>query len=210
MPAIPFQQGVIVVGLFAMGACSLHVPTPLARVTKGPAFDDPPFKLLALPAVCRSADFAQCHPAHEKAVDSAARMSLEFAGYTLVDSEQVNSHTRARIEHTSETRSGTSTEETSEVTVTGTTFGEATPAQQRALMVEMGLDGLLHASVLMGPARGASQQRTVQVQLQVTRIRDDRLAWSTRCSVETGDFHSTEQAIELATRCALDGAALYF
>ena len=196
--------------LAVIGACSLSVPTPLAIVKKGPAFTEPPTRLLALPAVCRSADADQCEPAHAQAVDSAARMSLEFAGYWLVDSELVNRYVLQRNERSNEGRSGASTTEVSEVTVTGTTFSDATPAEQHAMLDDMGLDGLLQSSILMGPARGLSQQRTVQVSLRVIRAKDDRMAWTARCSVETGDYHSTEQAVELATRCALDSAALYF
>ncbi len=41
------------------------------------------------------------------------------------------------------------------------------------------------------------------------RLADETLAWESECGVETGDFHSEPQAVELATRCALESATLW-
>jgi hypothetical protein len=180
----------------AAAGCSLASPPPLARVRRGPAFATPPARLLALPADCRASEPDLCRDEDRAAVDSAARMALEFAGYALVDSELVN--LRLGLRHERDTG----------VEVHRVTWADASADDRRALLDEMEVDGFLWSAISIGPPRGMSWQRTVEVSLRVTRAHDERLVWQSRCAVETGDYHTTERAVELATRCALESATL--
>lgn len=188
--------------------CSLSASTPQARVRRGPAFAQPPSLLLALPAECISAEGEACTAAHRGAVDSAARMALELVGYSLVDSELVNVRLGERRELTRESSSsGVSTEE-HEVAVTRVSWVDATLEERRAVIDELEVDGLLSSAITMSRADLVGD-RSVEVRVTLSRVGDDEIVWASRCRVETGDGDlSTAQAVEHATRCALESATL--
>jgi hypothetical protein len=208
--------------LCVLAGCPWAAPVPIARVQLGPAHREAITVLAALPVQC-TADPSLFTPAHAAVVASATRMALEFSGYSVVDSELINAELRRRstrtipsgggFAHAAPARggfgppaSGTYTE--TEITG-GATWAEVSPARQDALLAVIGVQGLLRTIVTLGRARGLASQRTVTVSVEVSRLADARLAWHTDCSVETGDYHSTEQALDLATRCALDSRALW-
>ncbi len=206
---MPRRAGPVAAAVAALlGACALNPPPPVAHVRRGPAFDEPPARVLALPATCQAVEADVCRPEYPPAVENAARMALEFAGATLIDSELVNTHVRRRREHIQESSSVGWSSRSTEVEVAGITWNEASPAEQRDLARELRIAGFLRSDILIGGARGWAQQRTVEVRLEVRRAADGAQVWTSRCAVETGDHHATEQALELATRCALDSATL--
>jgi len=199
-------------GLFAMcvlsAACSLSKPIPQARVRRGPAWTTPPSLVLALPAECISAEGGACTAAHQAAVDSAARMALEFVGYSLVDSQLVNVRLGERRELTRQSSAYGATSEHHEVEVKRVSWEEATVEERRAVIADLEADGLLSSAITMSAADLVGD-RTIEVRLTLARVADEAVVWASRCEVETGDGDlSTEQAIEHATRCALESATL--
>lgn len=191
---------VLAAASLAAAGCALSGPTPMARVRKGPAIETPPRTILALPATCEPAG-EPCTEALERAVEAATRMSLEFAGYRLLDSERINVHARVRTERISGRGRPI-------VEISGAGWNQASPAQRADLLAEMGVEGMLAAHIAMGPIENAEGLRTVTVTVRVSRARDGALVWRSRCAAVTGRFHGLDQAVELATRCAVEGAAL--
>ena len=197
----------------ALTACVVHTPVPQARIKRGPAFRAPLKKILALPTDCSSADDGLCTPAQGEAVDATTRMSLEFAGLRLVDSETVNSYLRLRV--TREQRSVRT--ENGQVTSSGeqtavdretdeATWSTTTTERRRELLGEMGVDGYLTSLITVGEVQNLENQRTISVTVTITRASDGAIAWSSRCSVETGRFYFADEAVEVAAKCALESA----
>jgi hypothetical protein len=210
--------------LIVLTGCPWTAPTPLARVYHGPAFRAPAQTLAALPVVCAT-EPELCTPAHAAAVANATRMTLEFAGYSVVDSELLNAEMRRRTTKAAVPVAARAPDlepaaqrnefrpppnaipDESEVSG-GVTWTQASPAQQQDLLGAIGVDAVLQTRVGFGVAHGLSGQRTITVSMTVSRL-DAAVVWASSCDVETGDYHSNEQAIELATRCALESATLW-
>jgi hypothetical protein len=188
----------------ALAACSFTTPTPIAYVRRGPAYGQLVTPLAAMPVVCARTTMG-CMPGYRLAVASATRMAIELGGYSLVDSELINAELQRRSTRTRETPAGVTT--TTELT--GRTWLDLAPQQQRDLLTAMGIKGLLYATITMGIPQGMASQRTVTVSIALTRLSDEQLVWQSECGVETGDYHSEPQAIELATRCALESGTLW-
>lgn len=189
--------------LAGLAGCALSQPTPVARVRTGPAFGAAPRTILALPAECRP-EVSVCKPGHELAVSVATRMSLEFAGYRIFDSERLNVRAGERTERFF----GDTAREDRAVELTAAAWDQASPAQRAALLADLGIDGLLVSSISIGPRKNSEGQRTIAVTVTLRQASDGSLVWRTRCGVESGRFNDTDQAIETATRCALEGAAV--
>ena len=184
------------------GGCSLATPPPQARVRLGPAFDQPPGRILALATECRTAEEDTCNLGHQLAVAAEARMSLEFVGHRIIDSETVNLHAnRAPVGAVPDPTASP------EATQKQTILWDLKEIQKySALLLSMGIDGYLYSRISVGPPRKMAQQRTVAVEISVARVADQAMAWRSTCRVETGDYYSLDQAVELAARCALDSA----
>ena len=209
--------------LVMLAGCPWAAPVPRARVYHGPAYGPPLTTVVALPVEC-DALREVCTPEHATAIAAATRMELEFVGYTVVDSELINAEMRRRTTETHEQLTGPSvgrvevqpqtfrppSSGTSSTTAVsgGTTWFAASPEQQQALLAALGASGVLRTTISLGEAHGMAQQRTVDVAVTLTRL-DGQIAWRADCSVETGDYHSAEQAMELATHCALESVALW-
>lgn len=179
-----------------------HAPPPYARVHRGPAYGHVVDPIAAVPVTCASdGAFGGCIPEYSQAVATATRMSLEFAGYALVDAELLNAETRRRSSKT--------VGENTTVEKSGPEWKDLSPSAQRELLFSIGVRGLLRAAITMGPPRGAAQQRTITVTITVTRTSDDAVAWRSQCSAESGDFNAPERAVELAARCALESPSLW-
>lgn len=189
--------------LAAVG-CGLHPPPPLARVRPGPGFGKPPSVVLALPTECDESE--GCNVGQLRAVDAAARMSLEFAGHRVVDSERVHRHARSRVETITQSSSGP---DSRHVEITVPAWDDASFAEWIALLREMGIDGVLATRISMGPPNPIYGPETIEVRVELLRLHDRQLVWSSRClvemgTVENGRFRSIDQAIEVTTRCALE------
>lgn len=187
--------------LLGFVGCSFAVPTPIAYVKRGPAFGQQVTPLAALPVQCGAATMG-CLPGYKASVASATRIAIEFGGYTLVDADKINAELQRRTTVTHGTVETTDLE--------GRTWLDLAEPQQRELLAAMGIRGLLHATITMGLPHGMAQQRTVTVAVAISRLGDGQLVWQSECGVETGDFHSEPQAIDLATRCALESGTLWF
>jgi hypothetical protein len=194
--------------IVVLAACSFTPPTPIAYVKRGPAYGQLVTPLAALPVSCGTTTMG-CMQGYKVAVANATRMAIEYGGFSLVDSELINAEMQRRYTHTKETASfgGTQTTETTELT--GRTWHDLTTQQQRDLLTVMGIKGVLHATITMGIPHGMAGQRTVTVAIAIARLSDEQLVWQSECGVETGDFHSEPQAVELATRCALESGTLW-
>jgi hypothetical protein len=202
--------------LCLLAACAFTPPTPQAFVQRGPAFGQPVTPLAALPVECGATTLG-CLPGYKLAVASATRIAIEFGGYTLVDSELINAEMQRRTSRRQETvreepttpGPGVTAEETTTTEVTGRTWFDLPPHAQRDLLAAMGVRGVLRATIAMSIPQGMAGLRMVSVGISVSRLSDGQLVWQSRCGVMTGDFHSEPQAIELATRCALESGTLW-
>jgi hypothetical protein len=196
------------------GSLSLYTPPPSARVRVGPAGTHVPRRALSLPATCVSPFPVNCIPQYTMAVDNAARSALEFAGYVVLDGENVNPFTRERVEVRSEhasTRahaagSVASAGEGRAIQVTGGSFRDASPGMQRAVLDDMVVDTLVDTTLTIGAGHDINGEQTVEVALSVVRVADAQLVWASRCMVLTGLHNTLDLAVEKATRCAADSA----
>lgn len=180
--------------------CNFTPPTPVARVRRGPAAAEFTSPLAALPVSCEGTSMG-CLPGYLYGVASATRIALEYGGYTVVDGELINAELRRRTTRT--------TDEVTQTEVTGAVWSDLPVLQQRELLSAMGVRGVLRAQVALGTPHGMAAQRTVTVGISLARLEDDLLVWQSQCDVETGDFHSEAQAVDLATRCSLESATLW-
>lgn len=103
---------------FAMAACGPATPNVVAlvpEVNRGPAADVKPQKILSLSSTCGAMD-ARCTTEYRSVVDNIVRSDLEFAGYSVIDSETLRLATRERTEEiTTTTSTTTSASQTSEL-----------------------------------------------------------------------------------------------
>jgi hypothetical protein len=79
---------------------------------------------------------------------------------------------------------------------------------RRRLLTNMGIDGYLTTEIAVGPVKNLENQRTITVTVKIIRASDLADAWSSRCSIETGRFYFEDEAVEIATRCALESALM--
>lgn len=201
--------------LLVLGGCAKYTaPTPVAYVSHGPAFGQPLNPIAALPVTCGSATLG-CHQGYLVAVASATRMALELGGGSLVDSEMINAELRRRTTKTREVTISAQPggegwrDQQVQVEVSGLTWLDLPAEERRALLEQLGVTSLLTATISMSIPRGMAGQRTVSVQVVLRRLDDDTVAWQSECGVETGDYRSEPQALELAARCALESASLW-
>lgn len=205
-----------------LAGCPFTPPTPTSRVRIGPAATQLVSPLAPMPINCT--DIGQyCSEAQKIAVAIQTRMDLEFSGYTVIDGETVNTEMQKRTlierEHgndgtpivpmVNKYNPAPPTPDDVTETVSGTTWNDLPPDQQRAMLVAMGARGILTTQITFGMPHGMARQQTVTVAIAITRADDNILAWSSRCSVETGDYNTTERAIQLATSCALESSKLW-
>ncbi len=209
-----------------LSGCNFTAPTPVAYVSHGLAHGHPINPIAALPVRCNASSMG-CLPGYQLMVASSSRMALELGGGILVDSELINAELQLRVTRTRQVRreldgkpvpdpthdqGGTAlpTDQIEQETaLTGQTWLQLPLLEQRRLLQDMGINGVLSATVSLGIPHGMAGQRTVTVEVSLRRMSDDALAWQSACSAETGDFHSEPQAVELATRCALESATLW-
>ncbi len=208
-----------------LAGCAFPTAVPQARVRRGPAYAQVVTPLAALPVTCaevRSRRLpAACTPGRIDAVASAARLALEFDGHGVVDTERINVLARHRttVTHDEATarpaapqnplRPPPSSGDSVTMLEGGATWSDAPADQRSALLAAMGVHGLLAVRITVGPARGASAEQTVTAQVTVSRLAPAQLVWESRCSAETGDYHSVDQAFDIATRCALESPSLW-
>jgi hypothetical protein len=188
----------------AASACKYSAPPPRAYVIHGVAHSTPISLLAAVPAVCERTTMG-CVDAYRVAVDNTAKLYIEYHGYGIIESALINAELRTRRTSTVTSDAQTTVDES----VVGKTWLDLQPEERRTLLADIGAQGVLQAVVGLGVPHGMAGQRTVTVRLVVTRLADDALVWQSQCQVETGDYHSEDQAVFLATRCALEASTLW-
>jgi hypothetical protein len=155
-----------------------------------------------------------CKDGYTAAVDGAIRQELEFAGFSVVDSETLASRAKERRERlwTEETRSAERarvrrTQSTStETVVTGASFIDLPPAEQTALLAEVGAQGVVVARTAIGGWESLSGRKQIEVQVTLYVGAAGDMVWASRCTAEAGTPLSPEQAVERGARCAVKGA----
>ena len=90
--------------LLVVAACGpAHPPALVPQIQPGPAAAAKPHRVLVLEAACGSVEY-HCPADFARTVDGIVRGGLEFAGYTVVESESLRLQTRQRhVEQTSST-----------------------------------------------------------------------------------------------------------
>jgi hypothetical protein len=208
------------------GCSSVELLPDRVRVRTGPAAGMKTHKLVALPATCgalstlagtaesssETALTSECAPPDVEGVDGSVRAALEFQGFQVIDSEQLNATSRERIEKIETSRSvsaGVRSPESwsREVERRGATFVEAPPSLQKSILQELGADGLLSTRIWIGAATGLSARRAVEVQVRLLHVPSGKLVWARRCTLEVGGLVTDAMAMERAARCATRGAA---
>jgi hypothetical protein len=197
------------------GCGSARLSATVTRSQWGPAAAGPVRRVVALGASCGSLQLHLVEPASSTTTlevqecardaltgtDQTIRSALDFAGYEVIDAEQVNAVTARRREVA--VRHGIMVTRTTRTT--GATFVDATPAEQTEILKELRADGMLAARVWIGAGVGFSSRRTVSVQLRLTTSTDRALVWARRCEIEVG-VEQDPSAMQRAARCAAEGA----
>lgn len=212
-------RSVVIFGLLATASCtSVELAPPRLTARNGAASRRTIRRVVALPTTCGglinpalpsnqpNVDPAyipgRCPEQALKGADQAIRSSLDFQGYSVIDSEKVNAVTASR--HEIEVRSSFSTSKTIEQH--GALFEDATPNEQNDILRELGADGILNTRVFVGSSMGLGMRRTVVVQIRLRAVEDGALAWARRCELEVGGLITDAVAIEQGAKCAIEGA----
>lgn len=222
--------------LLAACASSEHLP-PRLSARSGPAGSHVIRRVVALPATCGTFDLTPrpataeeqarlgfstvlqhlgtCAAHATAGVDQALRASLEFGGFSVIDSEKVNALTATRQEiiqrssHREQQQglpAATSQSEGRSVEVIGARFSDATPREQEAIIAELGATGLVQARIAIGAGVGAGARRTAIVQVRLLEMPSRQLAWARRCEIEVGGLMERDEvAMERGIRCAIEG-----
>jgi hypothetical protein len=211
-----------IVALVLAGCASVELAPMHDDVRSGPAKSRAMHRVVALPATCGSLQqnfdmphttatnprqaymqdnmIATCQAQALTAVDQVIRSNLEFAGYDVVDADKVNAVTATR--HEVIARHGAFTTDT--IDTRGSLFEDATPREQRAILTELGADGVVATRVWFGAGAGAGNRHDVTVQTLLVATTDRELAWAHRCKLEiavVGDAVALDQV----SRCAIAG-----
>ena len=175
---------------------------------------------------------SRCPREYIDTVDGIVRSSMEFAGYTLIQTDQLKAETRKRYEeHEAETASSdTSTSskvertldfddrytttshsesqvERSKVILDGSLFEDLSVTERKAVLAEAGADGVLVVRIVMGAQTGVwTPNQNVEVTVKLAVDSGDTMAWAARCSASSNDFSTAAAALENAARCTMVGA----
>ena len=214
-------------GLVLAGCGAPAGPPPLRpEVQQGPAAGARPNRVLVLQAACGSVE-QRCPRSYIDAVDAIVRSGLEFAGYSLVESEKLRNQTRQRHEEqgstTTTSESSTKIEgpifdqttanksvtntDTSFVVLDGPGFEDLSIDERHAVLDKSGADAVLSIRVVIGGQMGVWEpNQNVEVMVKLGVNRGDAMAWASRCTASSNEFATVDAALENAARCAIYGA----
>lgn len=150
------------------------------------------------PAYTHDNEIALCQPQALTAIDQEIRSQLDFAGYDVIDVEKLNTITATR--HEVVVRRDALTTDTTDTR--GSLFEDATPREQRAILTELGADGVLATRVWFGTGTGTANRHDVTVQVQLAATADHELAWARRCKLEIAVLGDAV-ALDRVARCAI-------
>lgn len=219
--------------LFVLVGCTPPKPPALQpQVQYGPAASIRPKRVLALQAMCGSLE-ARCPKEYQQSVDAIVRSGLEFAGYSVVDSEKLRLAARARHEeHTSDTTTtktarqtelvrplilldetsamATTSETTKDITyvvLDGSNFEDLSVDEKHLVIDKAGTDSVVSVRIIIGGKIGVwVPNQNVEVMVKLGVNRSDEMAWASRCMASSNDFSTVTGALEQAARCAMHGA----
>jgi hypothetical protein len=172
---------------------------PAAEPTEPPPAARPASRTVSTAEREPGASWVPCHRETVAAVDGAVRSTIAFRGLDLIDSERLNATTLSHVVTVEERDLGGPTVERVR---TGATFAEATPAQQRAILDQLGADGVLATRIRIGSGVGASERRLVEVQVRLLSAAGGELVSARRCSEEVAGLVGEARALERLARCA--------
>jgi hypothetical protein len=185
-----------------------------------------------LTAACGSVEY-HCPAEFTQTVDSIVRGGLEFAGYSVVESDKLRNETRQRHEeqsetdtasssrthadheqdlnpfdtHTTTTTQSQSSTHTDFVVLDGPGFDDLSVDERHQVLGKSGADAVASVRIVVGGQIGMwvpNQHVEVMVKLGVNL--GDTMAWASRCSASSNDFSTVTAALENAARCAVHGA----
>ena len=216
-----------------VSACVSNAPPPrlAPQVQVGPGQNRRPQRVLVLEASCGSVDY-RCPREYTDTVDGIVRGGMEFAGYALVEPDQLRNRTRQREEThetertTTASRTDTHVERTldfddnsttvaqsetettkSTVHLDGPGFEDLTVAERRDVLREAGADAVLVVRVVVGATTGVwAPDQNVEVMVKLGVDDGATMAWASRCMASSNDFSNVRSALENAARCAVSGA----
>ncbi len=215
-----------------VGCTSPKPPVLHPQVQYGPAAQIKPKRVLVLQSMCGSLE-ARCPKEYEQSVDAIVRSGLEFAGYSIVDSEKLRLAARTRHEeHTSETNTtktvseteivrplilldenattATTTETTKDITyvvLDGSNFEDLSIDEKHQVIDKAGTDSVVSVRIVIGGKIGVwVPNQNVEVMVKLGVNRGDEMAWASRCTASSNDFTTVTAALEQAARCAMHGA----
>jgi hypothetical protein len=200
------------------------------EIQRGPAHGVRPNKVLALSASCGSMELS-CPHRYIETVDGIVRSSLDFAGYAVVQPDQLRAETRQRHEVHEREREGSQSSgvvheertlgfdrtttsaresvverEKSTVVLDGPGFDDLTTNEKRAVLSDAGADAVLAVRVVIGAQHGVwSPDQAVEVMVKLGMDEGRQMAVASRCVASSNDFATVEAALEHATRCAVAG-----
>lgn len=216
-----------------LGACVSSAPPPALapQVQLGPGQGTRPQRVLVLAASCGSVDY-RCPSEYTETVDGIVRGGMEFAGYALVEPDQLRNVTRQREETHETERTSTASRtdshverpldfddnsttvarsetETTKSTIhlDGPGFEDLTVAERRDVLREAGADAVLVVRVVVGATTGVwAPDQSVEVMVKLGVDEGATMAWASRCMASSNDFSNVRAALENAARCAVWGA----
>ena len=217
----------------ALAACHEAPPPALVpEVQPGPAAGAHPGRVLVLAATCGSVEY-HCPSDFARTAGTIVKSGLEFAGYTVIDSDGVRLEPRQRHEEhttvtaTSESHDETRTEgnilpvgehttssgvthdetDTDKIVLDGPGFEDLTVDQRREALARAGADAVLSIRIVVGGTTGVWRpNQNVEVMIKLGVNQGDTMAWASRCVASSNDFTTVTAALEHATRCAVHGA----
>jgi hypothetical protein len=225
----------ITLGALSLAACTPPpLPVLVPEIHGGPGAAARPEKILVLGASCGSLEY-HCPTELTTAADAIVRGGFEFAGFAVVDSDQLRATNRARHEehrdeeqtthslshtddehdlspfdrHVTSTTSTTARDHSDLVVLDGPSFEDLSVEERRALFARSGADAVAKVRVVIGGTHGTmwSPEQPIETIVTLWVDRGETMAWAARCTTTAGRFQTITSALEHVTRCAIDGVS---
>jgi hypothetical protein len=202
----------------------------IPEVQPGPAAAARPAKILVLAAACGSLEY-HCPTEFATTVDNIVRGGFEFAGFSVVDADQLRGTNRerheehrddehstmghARTDYTQDlnpfdrhvtSQSGNLTRDHSDLVVLdGPGFEDLSVDERRDVLSRSGADAVAKVRIVIGGAAGVwAPNQNVEVIVTLGVNQGETMAWGSRCSASSSEFQNVTVALEHAARCAID------
>ncbi|MBP6628656.1 MAG: hypothetical protein KBG28_03955 [Kofleriaceae bacterium] len=198
MPSWPV---VCVLLALALAACRT---TYQPEVRRGPGVAPANPTVVLFPIPCRSSD-DKCKPEYAGAITAKVRSELEFAGFTIVDGQNLVADPRYRDQREAAvTTDGEPVVEATSLRRVGSTFEDLPPPMQRQLLADARASGVVTGTIQM-LGKGTGKNWLVEVTLRLGNDQGQPV-WVARCKHESYWNERDSWSIEQAASCALGGA----